>query len=111
MDIIIGQRGSGRTMKLIEACSKDKGSVIVCPTSHMAKWTSDLAKQLGYDIAEPISFDTFCKGRVQGKKIPKYYFDNLDLSLQQCAGYSSIGAATFELHNMEVMMADTTYNS
>lgn len=107
MDIIVGQRGSGRTCKLIEACAARKGSVIVCPTHHMTEYTYALAKKMGYEIEKPIAFDDFYQRKTQGKKVTGYFFDNLDQSLAIMAAGTSVCAATFELGTKSLNLTET----
>ena len=96
-DIYIGGRGSGKTTRMIEECSKNKGSVIVCPSLHDADYVAHMAEELGIDIPKPISFAMFCN--IRNHRIGAYtgyFFDRLDAALQMTAGFAKIHSATFE---------------
>lgn len=111
MNITIGGRGSGRTTKLIKACAADKGSVIVSPTRRNAEYIANLAKQMGLDIPEPISFEQFQNRRYQGNRVSGFYFDNLDAILSMLSGGVPICDATFEAILTEnVLWLDPTQN-
>lgn len=112
MNITIGGRGSGRTTELIKACAADKGSVIVCPNHSMKLYIVDMAKRMGMDIPEPITFEAFVRGNPYafGKRPTGYYIDNLDLALSACAG-APVKDATFEAVLPEnVLWLDPTQN-
>lgn len=50
---IIGERGSGKTTKLIEL-SAEKQIPILCPTAYQQRNILIKAKELGYDIPVPV---------------------------------------------------------
>lgn len=52
MDIIVGGRGTGKTIELIKR-SAETGSVIFVLTYQRAEHIEDIAKKLGYDIPKP----------------------------------------------------------
>lgn len=109
MNITIGGRGSGRTTELIKACAADKGSVIVCPTSASIKHIVYMAKWMGLDIPEPISFEQFRNGN-QGRKVSGYYFDNLDSVLSMMARGAAVRDATFQAQPEDILWLDPTQN-
>ena len=111
MNITIGRRGSGRTTELIKACAVDKGSVIVSPTHRNAEYIANLAKQMGLDIPEPITFEALLKGNPYdfGKRPTGYYIDNLDLALRSYAG-ASIKEVTIEGGVEDILWLDPTQN-
>ena len=112
MDIIIGGRGSGRTTELIKACAADKGSVIVCPTHHMAKYVAQMAKDMGLDILEPISFDQLQSSRrwLGCRKPKSFYFDNLDLYLRMITDGVPIKSVTIEGDTKDILWLDPSQN-
>ena len=55
MNLIISGRQTGKTKKLIEACSNDRYSLIVCPTRAMCECTFHMAKEMGMYIPMPIT--------------------------------------------------------
>lgn len=58
--VITGERGTGKTLKLIQESAKT-GAYIVCSHRHLAEWTSQKAKDWGYKIPFPITFDEFLR--------------------------------------------------
>ncbi len=111
MVLIVGQKGSGRTTKLIQMCAENKGSVIVCPTKRHAEYLAKTAKDMGYSILHPISFTEFLEGTERGTRISGYYFDNLDLSLQLKASRGLIYGATFALEPSGVSQSGVPLDS
>lgn len=82
MNIVLGYRRSGKTTRLIEKCAKDRYSIIVCPNRVMCKHVFDQALQMGKKIPYPITFEEFVYGRWDGKFVDRFYFDELQSSLQ-----------------------------
>lgn len=82
MEIILGNRGSGKTVELIKACAKDNNGVIVCVTKRSCKYVFETSKRLGYSIFYPISFQDFINENYNGCLFKNFYFDNIDLCLQ-----------------------------
>jgi hypothetical protein len=83
--LIIDDRQTGRSTKLIKECSKYRYAIIVCPTHIRAKILFDYAKDIGYPIPLPISFEEFVEGRFFGRNIDAFFFDDLDESIRQMA--------------------------
>lgn len=76
----IGSRGQGKTVLLIKQASETDG-VIVCPSRHMADYIFHMARDLGYSIKRPITYDElflYSKGR----RNTKYYFDEYGIQLE-----------------------------
>ena len=88
MEKIIGERGSGKTTKLLKL-AQEKGFVVVEPTYMMANNASDLAKRNRYDV-KIINAHEFMWYR-PGHRDDKYVVDELDLFLQMIGieGYSN----------------------
>lgn len=88
MEKIIGERGSGKTTKLIELAHSE-GCVLVEPTYHMAENARLMARDKGYEIvvltASQFLFNHF------GSSTEKYLVDELDLFLKNIGiiGYSN----------------------
>lgn len=61
MEILIGQRQSGKTSYLIKQSAESNG-IIVAPTECMAKFIKEQAEEMGLKIQEPISWRNFLKG-------------------------------------------------
>lgn len=58
MDILVGERASGKTTRLIQMSAEGKG-IIVAPTPKMAKYIADKAKEMELTIPEPIGWSSF----------------------------------------------------
>lgn len=97
MEIVVGSDKSDRTAELVRLCAQNKGTVIVVPLLADVKPVIDIAKRMGLDIPEPITFWQFCLGRSvytdfmagETRRDPTYYtsqysgfyFDELERSL------------------------------
>lgn len=102
-ELILGNRRSGKTKELIERCSKDNYSIIVCPNRAMCKITVDMANDMDKPIPMPITFEEFCLQRYMGRIINKFYFDELQMSLSRAAQFVPIGAAVIDTSITEVV--------
>lgn len=69
---VIGGRQTGKTVALIKEASKTRG-VIVVPSIFMADSVFETARELGYSIAYPITYDQLFVYRSMYKKINKYF--------------------------------------
>ncbi len=76
---IFGDRGQGKTKLLIKQASETNG-IIVCPTYEMTIYISHMAKELGYLIPNPITYDRWRQTFLHGRK-EKYYFDEYNMIL------------------------------
>lgn len=94
--LIIADRQTGKTRELIEKCHKDNYSIIVCPNDVMCKITFDMAKDLNMPIPMPITFREFASGKWCGTFIDKFYFDELQYSLQSMAKGVNIGTVVID---------------
>ena len=87
MEKIIGERGSGKTTKLIELAHSE-GCVLVEPNYRMAENARLMARDKGYEIvvltASQFLFNHF------GSSVEKYLVDELDIFLANIGiiGYS-----------------------
>ena len=80
----------GKTRHLIQKCSQDEYSLIVCPTRAMCKYTFKEAESMGVKIPMPITFEDFIKGKFSPSNVDKFYFDELGMSLSSMAKGVSI---------------------
>ena len=90
MKWILAERQSGKTTELIRRFNLDKRiynkySLIVCPSKAMCRATFSYAKRIGLDIPMPITFDEFINGGFEGRHVERFYFDELQISLQSHA--------------------------
>ncbi|MBO7710607.1 MAG: hypothetical protein J6S83_09070 [Lachnospiraceae bacterium] len=88
MERIIGERGSGKTTKLLKL-AQENGYVIVVPTITMADYVSDMAKKLGYNVKVISAYEFFWHR--PWHRDDHYVIDELDLFLQAIGvkGYSN----------------------
>lgn len=84
-NLIVADRGTGKTRHLITKCSQDEYSLIVCPTLAMCNHVLKEARKMGLKIPMPITFDEFVMGKFRPHNVEKFYFDELQLSLHNMA--------------------------
>ena len=83
MNVVIGERCSGKTTRLIERSAKE-GIYILAPTKNMARCIADQAKEMGLDIPFPVTLDEYLRGnKFQGSSIRRdgLLIDDLDMVL------------------------------
>lgn len=73
---------TGKTTDLIEMCA-NLGGHIVCMDKIRAEQTFEMARDFGFNIPYPITFDEFLSGKYKGVK--KFYIDNADQLLKKLA--------------------------
>lgn len=80
MDIFVGQRGSGRTTKLIKMSAASQG-IIVAATKAQCSYVKSMAAKMELDIPEPIDFAEFLNtGHCHPEKT--WLIDNLEWCLE-----------------------------
>jgi len=84
MDIILKERGHGKTSNLIYL-SAHTGNVIVCEDPWFVKLK---AKELQLEIPEPISFQDLIRQKVNSSGI---YIDELSIALKRLFGCQIAG--------------------
>lgn len=95
-NLILSTRQMGKTTMLIDLCSKDNYSIIVCPNRAMCKLVFDQAVDMKKSIPFPITFEEFASTNRPSRFINKYYFDELQMSLQRMARGIPIEAAVID---------------
>ena len=98
---MIGSRGQGKTSLLIKQASETDG-VIVCQSRHMADYIFHMARELGYSINRPITYDElfiYSKGR----RSTDYYFDEFGMQLE---GIIRRAIKDFERNHVETIIID-----
>ena len=88
MNVVIGERCSGKTTRLIERSAKE-GIYILAPTKNMARCIVDQAKGMGLEIPYPITVGEYLRGnKFQGSSIRRdgLLIDDLDMVLHQLFG-------------------------
>lgn len=86
---IIGERGSGKTTKLIERAGiNPNGYCIVEPTLKMADYVERMAKEKGVDVEVISAYELFNHRHGREKK---YLVDELDMFLEMfdIVGYTN----------------------
>ena len=96
VNVICRGRQTGRTTELIKRCKEYRYALIVCPNIQMAKYIFHMAKEMGIDIPNPITFKDFVNGRFYAPHIDAFLFDNLDLCLMGCSKGALIDSVVFE---------------
>jgi len=84
MQIILRPRGTGKTTEIIRQCA-EKGGYIVCKDLRECKRIEKAAREAGYSIPFPISFDEFLSKPSYGRNIQQFLIDDADLLLQRLA--------------------------
>ena len=90
-EIIIGERGSGKTTELIKR-SAETGSYILTATKNMAKCIYLSALDMGHHIPYPITIKEYLSGGVD-KRAP-ILIDELDLVLGSIFNLEKVEAVT-----------------
>jgi hypothetical protein len=82
MIVITGERGTGKTHRLIEEAAKS-GAYIVVKSRDLASWTAEQARGMGKQIPFPITFDELLTGRASYGRGMRYHIliDDVDLLL------------------------------
>lgn len=96
MKKIIASRSSGKTTELIRISSITK-NYIVCQSIHDATRIQLYAKELGYDIPLPLSYDEFINKKYNGNGITGFLIDNVDMLLKRMSGNVPINAITLNI--------------
>lgn len=95
----------GKTSDLIRKCAEDNYSLIVCPTRRMCLAVREQAKKMDLDIPMPITFKEFLNGQFCGKHIDKFYFDELQMSLDNFAHGVPIDTVVIDACNVNITYA------
>jgi hypothetical protein len=88
MDMIAGRRASGKTTLLIKMSADGKGRIVE-PTQKQAEYVKLMAKRMGLDIPEPISFSEmlnsfYADGHYYSKnREEKFLLDEVQTALGQ----------------------------
>lgn len=96
MNVVIGERCSGKTTRLIERSAKE-GIYILVANKAMARCIADQAKEMGLDIPFPVTLDEYLRGnKFQGSSIRRdgLLIDDLDMGLDLLFGSIPIREVT-----------------
>lgn len=100
--VLAKERCIGKTSDLIRKCAGDNYSLIVCPTRKMCEAVHEQAKEMNLDIPMPITFKEFLNGQFCGKHIDKFYFDELQMSLDIFARGVPIDTVVIDASNVNI---------
>lgn len=78
---IIAGRRTGKTALLIKRAHEDKNSIIVCPSKQMAYCVYHMAKDMGYSINSPITYDELFRYS-KGRRNLTYHFEEYGMQLE-----------------------------
>jgi hypothetical protein len=81
MKKVLLPRCGGKTTELIKE-SAQTGCYIVCANKKEACRISSIAKETGFNILFPLTFNEFIKKMYYGKNIKGFLIDNADILLQ-----------------------------
>lgn len=84
IEVIYKKPREGKTTELIRRCAEN-GGYIVCASSMRAKHTYEMAKDLGYKIPYPLTFDELLEKRYYKQGIKKIYIDDAMELIQKIA--------------------------
>lgn len=100
--VLAKERCIGKTSDLIQKCAEDNYSLIVCPTRRMCEAVHEQAKEMNLSIPMPITFNEFVNGQFRGKHIDKFYFDELQMSLDNFAHGVPIDTVVIDAGNINI---------
>lgn len=92
MQIVQGNRGTGKTTELIKKCANDPNGILVVANIHQVYYTQHLARNMGLQIMEPITFQQVIDGKALRGRLVHLYIDNADVFLRQIVNGTSIFA-------------------
>lgn len=95
MQVIVGERQSGRTTNLIKQAAEG-WLYIVTLDCQRRRFVADHARKLGLDIPFPITFQDFLHGRFHRPGIRGFLIDDADTMLQHLAKGVPVVAVTME---------------
>lgn len=75
IEVIYKKPREGKTTELIKRCAEN-GGYIVCATSMRARHAYEMAKELGYKIPYPLTFDELLEKRYYPQGVKKIYIDD-----------------------------------
>jgi hypothetical protein len=95
-EIIVLKRGGGKTTELIKLCARYKHPLIVCNNKQMCEWTFKHARDMGFDIPMPITYDDLVYNTYRGQNIDAFFLDNAELFLQSLTSVPIVAIAMSE---------------
>lgn len=94
-EIIYKKPREGKTTELIKRCAEN-GGYIVCATSMRVRHTYEMAKDLGYKIPYPLTFDELLEKRYYPQGVKKVYIDDAMELIQKNANGLEVEAVAID---------------
>jgi hypothetical protein len=99
MKLIYGPRRSGKTYQLLKLV-EERGGIIICPSQTRADDLFYRAKDMGFDIARPISMSQLDK--LHGHPYKELFIDDADFILK----YLMFGRTSTPIHTVTMSTSD-----
>lgn len=94
-EVIYKKPREGKTTELIKRCDEN-GGYIVCATSMRARHAYEMAKDLGYKIPYPLTFDELLERQYYAKGAKKIYIDDAMELIQKIASGLEVEAVAID---------------
>lgn len=100
-ELIVGSRRSGKTTALIEKAASDN-LYILTGTKAQARCIFDRAKQMGYDIPFPVTWEEFQRTEFRGSSIQRdgLLIDELEHIMCRAFKHIPIKGVTWTIYNV-----------
>ncbi len=99
---IIGEKGTGKTEKLIELAAKDFCYIVVRSES-VARQIAERARKKGIDIPFPLTYNEFIKGNFYGRGIRCFVIDDVDALLWHLARGVRVKAFSLDASSVKLL--------
>ena len=84
LKVLLGDKTSDKTYRLLEAASKDTGACVVCANSTDARYLKSVIKENNWSI-EVMTFNQFVGKEFLNTDIKSFYFDDVDKMFRSVA--------------------------
>lgn len=81
IEVILRPRRAGKTYELVKKASEEN-LYIICANRTQVRATQDVARQNGFVIPFPMTWQEFIEKQYYGRNINGFVIDNLDMCLQ-----------------------------
>lgn len=92
MKVIVRPRQGGKTTELLQL-AVEHFAYIVCPDMRSARHVWDVARHLGLNIPQPITWQEFLEHRYRGAGVKAFIIDDLDACLESMTMVPIIAAS------------------
>lgn len=112
MEVICRGRRGGKTIEAIKKAVRNNYTLVCCSANEVER-VQKIAKELGVEIPQPITFSEFTNGSELKTAASGYVIDNVDMLLQKMAGGKPIRAitATYEPRKNPYIIDDPEYTA